>query len=183
MNELLIRSFTPDIEIRSGGDGRTVEGIVVPFGVAQYIDQSLTEQFASGAFDHQASAVSRIKFTRGHQSQGGVIIGRALAMGNDAAGLRMSFRISETVAGDETLALIKDGVLTDLSVGFRDSRHRRLPNGVIERTRADLFEVSSVSEGAYGESAQVLSVRNQGSRTNLDAASRIISAWPVLSPR
>jgi len=182
MSELLTRSYTPDLEVRNSGDGRTVEGIVVPYGLAQYIDDELTEQFASGAFDHQVRAANRIKFTRDHQTHGGRIIGRALAMRNDAAGLYMEFRVSNTETGNETLELLKDGALTDLSIGFIPVANRRLPSGVVERTKANLFEVSVVPEGAYGEAAMVAAVRSELKTPHLDSARKLIQAWPVLPP-
>lgn len=182
MDDMQIRSFTPDLEIRSSGDGRTVEGIVVPYGLAKRIDATLVEQFASGAFDHQAAAVNRIKFTRDHQSQGGSIIGRAIEMRNDSRGLYMQFRVSNTERGNETLELLRDGALTDLSVGFHMVSDRRLPNGVVERTKAHLFEVSVVPEGAYGEDALVTAVRAEQSRTRLNQAQQILATWPVLPP-
>jgi len=182
MTELITRSYTPDLEVRSKGDGRTVEGIVVPYGVAQYIDERLTEQFASGAFDHQVNAAHRIKFTRDHQSHGGKIIGRALSMRNDARGLYMEFRVSNTETGNETLELLKDEALTDLSIGFYAVSNRALPNGVLERTKANLFEVSVVPEGAYGEEAMVSAVRAQNQTPNLDSARKLLQAWPVLPP-
>ncbi|MFI5561511.1 HK97 family phage prohead protease [Amycolatopsis japonica] len=180
MTDIQTRSFTPDIEVRSGGDGRTVAGIVVPYGYAQRIDAELIEQFASGAFDHQFNAAHRIKLTRDHQIHGGQIIGNARVMRNDAAGLYMEFRVSNTERGNETLELLRDGVLSDLSIGFRAAQDRRLPNGVIERTKAHLFEVSVVPEGAYGEEAMVTGVRSELLTPGLDKARQILAAWPVL---
>lgn len=157
------RTFRPLLEVRStgaGGDGRTIEGIAVPYLRRQRIDASLTEQFAPGAFDHQLRAAHRIAFTRDHISQGGKLIGRALELRNDAAGLWGAFRVSATEAGDETLALVADGALSDMSVGFRAQKDHREPDGTITRVRADLVEVSVVLAGAYGEGAQIMAVRS-----------------------
>lgn len=164
MSELLYRSFVPDLEIRStakGGDGRTVDGICVPFGKAMRISSDLTEQFARGSFNHQIKAAHRVKFARGHLSLGGILIGRAGELRDDASGLWGSFRVSKTLTGDETLALIEDGALDELSVGFyeRKGGNRTLPDGTLERTRVDLFEVAAVEFGAYGQGAKIKGVR------------------------
>jgi HK97 family phage prohead protease len=157
------RTFSPLLEVRSaakGGDGRTIEGIAVPFLRRQRIDHALVEQFAPGAFDHQIRAAHRIAFTRDHISQGGTLIGRATELRNDALGLWGAFRVSATAAGDETLALVADGALSELSVGFRAQKDHTEPDGTITRVRADLVEVSVVLAGAYGSAAEIMAVRS-----------------------
>jgi HK97 family phage prohead protease len=157
------RTFSPLLEVRSaakGGDGRTIEGIAVPFLRRQRIDHTLMEQFAPGAFDHQIRAAHRIAFSRDHMSQGGTLIGRATELRNDALGLWGAFRVSATAAGDETLALVADGALSELSVGFRAQKDHTEPDGTITRVRADLVEVSVVLAGAYGSAAEIMAVRS-----------------------
>lgn len=170
MTDQLIRTFTPELEIRSaskGGDGRTIEGIAVPYGQRQRIDQHLTEVFARGAFNHQLKAYHRVFFTRDHVALGGTIIGKAVELRDDAAGLWGAWRVSKTPVGEETLTLVQDGVLDELSIGFRE-RHggnRVLDDGTVERTKADLVEVSVVAQGAYGRGALIASVREHTGKT------------------
>lgn len=189
----MIRTFTPELEIRSaakGGDGRTVEGIAVPYGRAQRIDSTLVEQFARGAFAHQLNAPNRVRFSREHVQLGGALIGKAIELREDAAGLWGAWRVSATRAGDETLELLKDGVLDELSVGFRDRQNRRLQDGTIERVKADLFEVSVVMAGAYGRGALVSAVRSGdegrtcscGAATRAQQAAQILAGLPILPP-
>lgn len=162
MAETFLRSFTPELEVRaasSGGDGRTIEGLAVPYGQRQQITPDLTEQFARGAFNHQLRAPNRVVFARDHLMLGGTLIGRAVELRDDAAGLWGAWRVSRTPAGDETLELVKDGVLDELSVGFRERQNRRESDGTITRVKADLFEVSVVLQGAYGRGATVAAVR------------------------
>lgn len=155
----LIRTFSPELEVRSSGDGRTITGIAVPYGRAQRIDDELVEQFARGAFNHQLRAVNRVRFSREHLVLGGQLIGATALLRDDAAGLYGEWRVSRTPAGDETLELVKDGALSDLSVGFRGRQSRRLDDGTVERVTADLLEVAVVMEGAYGANAVVTGVR------------------------
>lgn len=167
------RTFAPLLEVRSaakGGDGRTIEGIAVPYLRRQRIDSTLVEQFAPGAFDHQirAQVGHRIAFSRDHMSQGGTLIGRATELRNDALGLWGAFRVSATAAGDETLALVADGALSELSVGFRAQKDHQEPDGTITRVRADLVEVSVVLAGAYGAGATIMAVRSADQGGDVD---------------
>lgn len=157
------RSFTPELEVRAaskGGDGRTIYGIAVPYGRAQVIDDHLTEQFARGAFNHQLNAAHRVYFAREHMQLGGTLIGKTVDLQDDAAGLVGQWRVSRTPMGDETLELVKDGALRDLSIGFEERQNRSLAGGITERVTANLREVSVVLEGAYGEGAVVAGVRS-----------------------
>lgn len=190
----IIRSFTPELEIRSaarGGDGRTVEGLAVPFGRKQRIDSTLVEQFARGAFNHQLGAPNRVRFSREHLTYGGALIGKAVELRDDAAGLWGAWRVSATPAGDETLTLLEDGVLDELSVGFQERQNRRLEDGTIERVKANLVEVSVVLRGAYGRGALVSAVREAvhdevpstctcGAAGRAAQAAQILAGLPVL---
>jgi HK97 family phage prohead protease len=159
-NELLHRTFTPDLEVRSKGDGRTVVGIAVPYNRPQRINDHLTEEFVRGAFNHQMKAANRVSFARDHIALGGTLIGCAKMLRDDASGLYGEWRVSNTPTGNDTLELMKDGALRELSVGFRERRdgNRRAGN-VTQRVKADLFEVAVVLEGAYGAGATVSAVR------------------------
>jgi len=160
VNETHYRSFAPDLEVRSGGDGRTIYGIAVPWNAPTRIDDSLVEQFARGAFSHQMAKPSRVKFAREHVLLGGELIGSASAMRDDAAGLYVELRAARTPTGDATLELVKDGALDQLSIMFRERQNRRLAGGVTERVKADLAEVAVVMQGAYGELATAVGVRS-----------------------
>lgn len=161
MTENLFRSFTPDLEVRSNGDGRTVFGIAVPYNAPTRIDETLIEQFAPGAFAHQMDRPNRVKFAREHVLLGGELIGAASLLRDDKAGLYVELRAARTPAGDATLELIRDGALDQLSIMFREGKNRRLGGGVVERTTADLREVAIVMEGAYGELATAAGVRSK----------------------
>lgn len=195
MTDMLYRSFAPELEVHAGGDGRTIEGIAVPYGRPQRIDARLTEQFRSGAFKHQFKAAHRVKFSREHIVLGGTLIGRAIELRDDAAGLFGRWRVSATPVGDETLELVRDGALEELSVGYRERQNKRLPDGTIERVSADLFEVAVVMEGAFGQSAMVSAVRSAGAGgcscggctcgsgpSNMDKARQVLAQIPVLRP-
>lgn len=154
------RSWTPELEVRSEGDGRTVFGIAVPYNKPQRIDDTLTEVFLPGAFRKQINSANRVVFTRDHLAHGGALIGRLTEMRDDAKGLYFEARIAKTTAGDDTLELLREGVLDEVSIGFAERQNRRRPDGVIERVTAHLSEVAAVLQGAYGRGARASGVRS-----------------------
>lgn len=166
------RTFAPCLEVRTGAnqDGRTIYGIAVPWNAPMRINDGLVEEFAPGAFDHQIRAhrgqlgapVMRISYAREHLPLGGKLIGRVSMMRNDTAGQYVELRVAKTPDGDETLELVREGALPHLSVGFRE-RHDgnlRKAGGVVCRTKADMFEIASTLEGAYGDLAMAAGVRS-----------------------
>lgn len=165
------RSFTPDLEVKPGGDGRTIYGIAVPYNKPARIDDTLVEQFARGAFNHQLREPHRVKFAREHVLLGGDLIGAASMLRDDAAGLYGEWRVSRTSKGDETLELVRDGALDELSVMFRERQNRHLTNGVTERVKADAEEVAVVMIGAYGRGATVAGVRSTTNLSEIEARS------------
>lgn len=151
-----------EMELRAptDGDGRTIYGQAVPYGRDQRIDANLTERFARGAFTHQLPAMHRVPATYQHQSMGGAIIGRISSAEETDRGLQVAMRVSDTAVGRDTLTLVRDGAVGQLSIGFRVKQgHSRQVNGVTERTRASLFEVAIVPEGAYSDHAAIAGVR------------------------
>lgn len=192
------RSFAPDLQIRKSGDGRTVFGIVVPYNVPMKITSNLTEQFARGVANAQLSAARRVKFSREHIILGGDLIGAGAMLRDDAAGLYGEFRVSKTPKGEETLTLLEDGALEELSVGFEALQNRTLRGGIVERVKARIFEVAVVLEGAYGQHAIAAGVRAAGApelerieirrgtpvlqTPNLDNVGVLLSALPALLP-
>lgn len=153
----------PDLEILSrakGGDGRTIVGILVPYGKRQQIHEGLEEMFRMGAAAHQLARPRTMRLANEHVKLGGKVIGRATELREDSAGLVGHLRASATPAGDEALTLVEDGVLEELSVGFRAVRDKRHPDGLVERVRANFLETALVLEGAYGRSARVTGLRS-----------------------
>ncbi len=160
-----VRTFALDLDEAaraSVATGRTIDVQAVPYGTAVPIpSEGIRERFAFGAFTHQLPAMHRVVATYRHQSQGGEVIGR-LGSGNElASGLRVAMQISDTRAGNDTLTLVRDGAVGQVSIGFRSKREwSRLDGGVTERVKANLFEVALLPEGAYGRHASVIGVRS-----------------------
>lgn len=186
MTDTLFRSLgVADVEVRTVGGKRELRGIVVPYNAPTRIDATLTESFLPGAFRKQAGSPNRIPFFRNHEAHGGVLIGRALELREETAGLYGAFRVAPTVAGDEAIALVVDGALDQWSIGFCEGQNRA-SCGVVERMSATLTEVALVLRGAYAELASVGEVRQAtcscGGTARLDEARRVLASLPTLLP-
>lgn len=148
MNEMITRSF----EIRATDtELRTVEGLAVPYNDTIDIGGGWSERFEKGAIDLTAN----VKLFRDHQD----IIGVVTEMTESDEGLMIKAKISETVLGNETLNLVKDGAIRSFSVGFIPVTDEKKDKTII-RKKVNLKEVSLVAFPAY-DKAEVLSVREE----------------------
>lgn len=133
------------------GDGRTLEGVAVPYG--QVIDTwDGAETFDSSCvFD----GVENAKLCYQH----GELIGRITDADSQADGLHITARISDTQLGRDVVALLRDGALDSLSVGFIPVESETDKAGVTHRKRVRLLETSVVSWPAY-EAAKITGQRS-----------------------
>jgi len=157
------RAFAAELRIADPGE-RIIEGIAVPYGERTTIYENgllFEEQFAEGAFrDVVARRDARIPILLHHDARS-LPVGKSIGLRETSAGLHLTARISDTVAGNDALTLMRDGVLDGMSIGFYV-----LDGGDIwsadrtERTvtKAALRETSLVNFPAY-DGARVLAVR------------------------
>lgn len=146
MDNLIKRSF----EIRATDtEKREVSGVAVPFNETIDIGGGWSERFEKGAVDLNAD----VKLFRDHTE----IIGRVTEMEESDEGLMIRAKISETILGNETLNLVKDGAIRSFSVGFIPVIDEKKEKTIV-RKKVDLKEVSLVAFPAY-ENASVTEVR------------------------
>jgi hypothetical protein len=148
MNEMITRSF----EIRATDtEKREVSGLAVPYNQTIDIGGGWSERFEKGSVDLTAN----VKLFRDHED----IIGVVTEMEESDEGLLIRAKISETVLGNETLNLVKDGAIRSFSVGFIPVTDEKKDKTII-RKKVNLKEVSLVAFPAY-DKAEVLSVREE----------------------
>lgn len=150
------------LDIKAFGDDGVIEGYASTFNV---ID-SCGEMVAPGAF--KASIAGLQKAKRGlkmlwqHDSHQPIGIWDSLE--EDAKGLRVVGRLlKDTVAkAAEAYALIKEGALDELSIGYRELESAPHPDqrGVTILKKLDLREVSPVTFGALGQAARIDTVKS-----------------------
>jgi uncharacterized protein len=162
------RQFTSSLAVRDNGDGRTLVGPLLPWGVeARVLDQGrlVTEVFQRGALD--GTDPVRVPLTATHPRDAGTLpIGVTLTIDDRSDAAYGSWRVSDTHLGNEVLALARDGVPLGLSIGFAEVRggSRWSPDrSRVTRTRATLDHVAVVRVPAYA-GAGVVGVRGQGGR-------------------
>ncbi len=157
----MLTRFAADIELSSGGDGRTVCGILCPYDTPTRVNDGAgpyTEALGRSAFDETIAAdPGRVKFLSHHNRMTNPL-GRARLLRSDAAGLYGELYVSKTAAGDEALELIRDGVLDAFSLGFLPQEEENV-NGVVYRTKVRVLEASIVTFPAYPD-ALVSAVRS-----------------------
>lgn len=156
-SETLSRAYAADLTI----DGRTIVGLAVPFNrVATVSDDGRTtykESFERGAFARTiAHRADKIRAHAQHKTER-LPIGKATHLQETDAGLESHLRVSDTSDGNDVLALVRDGVMTGLSIGFRGVQHS-MRSGVKVRTEVALSEISVVADPAYAD-AQIQGIR------------------------
>jgi HK97 family phage prohead protease len=148
------RQYTSALHVRDGGDGRTLVGPVLPWGVeARVVDRGrlVVETFERGAL--AATNPARVPLTATHPRDAGTLpIGVMTELEERADAAHGAWLVSDTLLGNEVLALARDGVPLGLSVGFAE-----VPGGSrwnaertrVTRTRAELDHVAVVRVPAY----------------------------------
>jgi uncharacterized protein len=160
------RQFTTALQLRDDGDGRTIHGAFLPWGTeARVYDRGrlVTETFERGAL--AGTDPSRVPLTATHPRDAGTLpIGVMTELEERSDAAFGSWRVSDTLLGNEVLALARDGVPLGLSVGFME-----IPGGSrwsadrqrVTRTRAELDHVAVVRVPDY-VGAGVVGVRHEG---------------------
>lgn len=159
---LLTKNSGLGLDIKAVGDDGVIEGYASTFNV---ID-SYGEMVAPGAFKASIAGLKRakrgLKMLWQHDSHQPIGIWDDLE--EDAKGLRVVGRLlKDTVAkAAEAYALIREGALDELSIGYRELESAPHPDqrGVTILKKLDLREVSPVTFGALGQAARIDTVKS-----------------------
>jgi uncharacterized protein len=158
------RATETTLAIRDDGDGRTLVGPVLPWGIpARVVDRGrlVVETFERGAL--VGTDPARVPLTATHPRDAGTLpIGVTVELEDRDDAAWGAWRVSRTALGDEVLELARDGVPLGLSIGFME-----IPGGSrwsadrarVTRTRATLDHVAVVRVPAYA-GAEVVGVRD-----------------------
>ena len=139
MNMITLPPFEIRSETEEEGDGRTLEGRLVPFGEVIEVE-GVREQFMPGVFA-DATAEDVVVLWQHDRSQP---IGRMSEIREEEDGYYGTLRLSSTPRALEAAILSAERVIRGLSVGFIPDRTTRR-NGIREHTRARLIELSLVT--------------------------------------
>lgn len=168
--EILTRSTSlENAEIQE--NTRTFTARAVPYNTPTEIWDGYTEEFSRGALEPAALG---IKLRLEHETTIGVIE----SVEDREDGAYITAKISETTAGNDAYALLRDGALNAVSVGFQPLEDEYDPENSrhVIRKRARLHEVSLVTFPAY-EGAKVEEVRN----TNPEKENKVTTENPEIT--
>jgi HK97 family phage prohead protease len=173
VSEILIRSFTLE-RATAAGDGRTLVMRAVPYEHIIDIGPGTREVFSQGAFDQQvrggASAAGRVRLTLNHPKPTDLLtnslIGSLISMDDRPDGLHVEARMASTTVANEALALVNDGLLDQVSIGFLDQGTvtSKTDDGskLLRRQRAHMDHLALLAgNAAYGDGSKVLAVRDE----------------------
>lgn len=164
---MLFRTFSlRDAEV--GADGRTLVLACVPFDQPAMVDDHdgegpYREVFRRGAFASVAGAPNRVELRYIHD-QDGMPYGFGLDLIEDPTHLIGSFRVAPGTQGDQMIALVADGQLGSVSIGYEAGQSRDIQDTagpLVERLRVKrLKEVSMAPTGTGAfKSARPLAIR------------------------
>lgn len=179
----LVREFVAaDLAV----EGRTVDVRLVPFGeVARVADppawEPYQEEWMPGVFDHQLTAANRIHAKYGHSQSVLDVVGHAMTLRAENDGYHVSAKIHQTVQGETTLELLRDGALPCVSLEARPVKNQRTATGVVQRMKANLTGFAFCRQGAFA-GAQVLAIR-EAPETTLDEELLPVDLDPELVAR
>lgn len=89
-----------------------LEGYASTFG-------NVDDVIEPGAFSETLNAdIQRIKILSGHNEHGQLPIGKPIELREDSQGLYLKAQISDTTLGRDVRTLLRDGVLSELSIGY-----------------------------------------------------------------
>lgn len=133
---------------------RSISGLAVPFNTPVTILPGFSEQIAPGAITPNPRGV---KLFWQHREP----IGAVTSCRETPKGLVIDAKISNTTAGRDAYELVKDGAISQFSIGFRerDYSDEKTDGGVLRtQTGIDLMEVSLVPFPAY-ETTEITEIR------------------------
>ncbi len=158
--ETLRRSF--DANLTEDSDGRTLEGLCVPYNVPTQVDDGqgpYHEMFVKGAFGRAVKAPNRVYLNFEHKPGISNVLGHGVTFEERDDGLYGSLEIDPGPDGEKARRLYRQGVLSSLSVEFKPMSKPKNVDGVVRRTAVHLDAVALCRQGAY-EGAKVLAIRD-----------------------
>jgi HK97 family phage prohead protease len=168
------RDFAVVVHMRADGDGRTLVGRAVPYGVAAALPGGGLERFLPGAFARQVAAVdqlARVKLYASHTDRlnGQQPIGRTSILSERPDGLHGEWPLYNTTKASDALELVRSGEITGLSIGFKALSSHKGSDGATERQTAMLDHITLTHEPVY-DGAAITAVRSR-------AESRPAQTW------
>lgn len=154
MSELVITRSLPDTALEPVGDGWTVYGRAVPYGVAQTVDDGAgpyRERFTEGAYARDVAKGGRwVNLMLGHKGDDGDrFLGRCIELAEQPDGCYAAFRLNRSHPRAEEA---RSGELTGWSVSAHVYRTVRLVEAgveILQREACGLIHVAATPRPQY----------------------------------
>lgn len=128
-----------------------------------------------GAFTKTiAEGVGRVKILSGH-NEALLPIGKPIELREDAKGLFIKAKISDTALGRDVKTLIRDGVLCELSIGYDPVTFEYDKDGIRHLREVKLWEVSVVT-WAMNDQAVITDFKADETTARIEAAAQDVVA-------
>lgn len=143
------------LELKADADTRTIEGYAATFGgLDSYDDTIVKGAFADTIREKFRPADGHVKIRTLWNHNWDVPIGKPATLAEDEKGLAFSAKLAKTKAADDVLEMIREGVVDEMSIGYRtveasykeDDRAEWGYVRILEKV--DLWEISPVTFGA-----------------------------------
>ncbi len=156
-----VAEFTP-------GEGRTIDVQIVPFGVAADVSDggpTYREMWMPGAFADQVRAADagrarQVFVNFEHRAGISDVLGHGLTLRERPDAFYGSFVLAENPDGDKALGMVRDGLLTGVSLEAFAKKTIRTTDGVVQRVKAHLVNIALCRRPSF-ETAGVLAVREE----------------------
>jgi len=155
MTETKLIPFSSDVKLDY--QGRTIEGYAAVFGNIDLVQDRIDQGAFSKTLQERGG---KIKFLWQHDTK--TPLGRVMEMHEDQHGLWFKAIVSDTQQGRDALALLKDGAIEGMSIGYEPIVHEYQKfNGQTIRALKELrlHEISLVTLAANPE-AQVTALKD-----------------------
>ena len=152
------KTLTVPAEFKADTAKRQITGYASVFGNVDGNDDIVLKGAYTRTLENDLPA-GRIKVKRNHQ----YLIGKPIHAEQDSKGLLTVSQLSDTDLGNETLVLVQDGVIDEMSIGFRtEEKGYTTVEGrrVREIKAAKLYEWSFMDDKAANDLAQVVQVKS-----------------------
>jgi HK97 family phage prohead protease len=169
VQDLIVRTYAAEL---TSGEGRTADVRIVPYGERIIHDDGrggvpkgvpYTEEWMPGAFASQVKATGRereIHLKFGHRDGIRDVVGHGLVFREEDDGFYGSFKFIDHEDGDKALLLVREGVVSGISLEALSKKSIRTAAGIVQRVRGHLHAVALTTTPAY-DGARVLALRDE----------------------
>jgi len=136
--------ITVDAAAAEGSPRRTISGVAVTYDQIATVSDGTQVKILQGALPVEGR---NPKLYMQHQSD--LIVGQVTERVDTPEGMLFTAKISATTLGNDAMEMVKDGTISEVSVGITPTKFKYDDEGVMVIEAAQWSELSLVSQGAF----------------------------------